>query len=108
MLIIYTTMLAFLLVEKRDPILPNKYSQNKQRHPVARGGWAARDTGTAAGRTGSECILLWGSLGVAILGILGAAGPTGMTENSVSIGSVCVLTLYLEGHLSTDSGRCND
>lgn len=97
-------MLAFLLVGKRDPIPPYKYSPNKQRHPVARGGWAARDTGAAAGRTGSECALLWGSPGAAIVGIPAGAGATGMTENSVSIGSVCVLTLCLEGHLSTDSG----
>lgn len=57
-----------------------------------------------AGRTGSERAPLWGCLRVATLGTPGGAGVTGVTENSVSTGSVCVLTLCLEGHLSTNSG----
>lgn len=73
-------MLAFLLVEKRDPNLLYKYSKNEQRHPVACGAWAAQTQGAELGEERSR---LQGSLRAAVLGIPGGAGPSHDRELSV-------------------------
>lgn len=64
MLIIYTTMLAFLLVEKQDPNLLYKYFKSEQKTPMMYGMWAALTQGTEAGvaEQGGEGSLLQGCL----------------------------------------------